>query len=177
MAAPKGNQYAKGGPGGGRPPEYKTKYAKQVIKACEAGFTDREIADLLGVTEKTINQWKHTHQEFRLALRTGKEPANERVERSLYHRAIGYSFDAVKIFNGSDGPVMVPYTEHVPPDTNAGKFWLTNRRSERWRDKVDHEHGGPNGGPIMVGQVTDEDRAKALAVFLAKTDANKGKSE
>ena len=37
------------------------------------------------------------------------------------------------------------------------------------------EHGGPDGGPIMVGQVTDEDRAKALAVFLAKT--NKGKSE
>jgi len=52
-----------------------------------------------------------------------------RVERSLFHRANGYNYDAVKIFMpaGRDKPVYAPYIEHVPPDTTAGIFWLKNR--------------------------------------------------
>jgi hypothetical protein len=37
---------------------------------------------------KRINQWKLVHQEFSLAL-IGKEVADDRVERSLYQRALG----------------------------------------------------------------------------------------
>ena len=39
----------------------------------------------------------------------------ERVERSLYERANGHSYDAVKIFMpaGSKQPVVVHYTEHL----------------------------------------------------------------
>jgi hypothetical protein len=38
------------------------------------------------------------------------------VERSLYRRAVGYHYDAVKIFmpSGADKPVYAPYVEHVP---------------------------------------------------------------
>ena len=51
------------------------------------------------------------------------------VERSLYHRANGYSYDAVKIFCSKDGKVTkVPYREHVPPDVTACIFWLKNRK-------------------------------------------------
>jgi hypothetical protein len=44
-----------------------------------------------------------------------------RVERSLYERANGYSYEAVKIFMpaGSKQPVVVHYTEHCPPDVGA----------------------------------------------------------
>lgn len=31
-----------------------------------------------------------------------------------------------------------------------------------------NEHSGPNGGPIEVSEITDEQRIKALAVFWAK---------
>ena len=61
--------------------------------------------------------------------------ADDRVERSLYARATGYSYDAVKIFHTKDGKIIkVPYTEHVPPDVGAICFWLKNRRPDRWRD-------------------------------------------
>jgi hypothetical protein len=44
-----------------------------------------------------------------------------RVERSLYERANGYNFEAVKIFMpaGANEPVIVHYTEHLPPDPTS----------------------------------------------------------
>ena len=81
----------------------------------------------------------------------GERPA-DRVERSLYHRAIGFSYNAVKIFMpaGAKQPVYAPYREHVPPDTAAASLWLRNRRKDEWRDKQSHQHAGPDGGPITL---------------------------
>jgi hypothetical protein len=66
----------------------------------------------------------------------GKKEADQRVERSLYQKAVGYSYDAVKIFMpaGAKKPVIVPYVEHVPPSDVAGIFWLKNRDPAHWRD-------------------------------------------
>jgi hypothetical protein len=52
-----------------------------------------------------------------------------RVKRSLYARAVGYNYEAVKIFMPAnrEKPVVVPYIEHVPPDVTAGIFWMKNR--------------------------------------------------
>jgi hypothetical protein len=65
-----------------------------------------------------------------------------RVERSLYERANGYSYDAVKIFMpaGSKQPVVVHYIEHCPPDVAAAFIWLKNCDPERWRDVQNVEH-------------------------------------
>jgi hypothetical protein len=72
----------------------------------------------------------------------GKFPADERVERSLYQRAIGYTYDTVKILKpaGTTEPVIVPYRRHVPPDVTACIFWLKNRRPDEWRDRQDQRH-------------------------------------
>jgi hypothetical protein len=35
---------------------------------------------------------------------------------------------------GAKKPVIVPYDEHVPPDTTAQIFWLKNRDPAHWRD-------------------------------------------
>jgi hypothetical protein len=76
------------------------------------------------------------------ALKLGKKEADARVERSLYQKAVGYSYDAVKLFMpaGAKKPVTVPYVEHVPPDTTAGIFWLKNRDPQHWRDAWQIEH-------------------------------------
>jgi hypothetical protein len=64
------------------------------------------------------------------------------VERSLYERAVGYNYEATKIFMpaGREKPVCAPYIEHVPPDTTAGIFWLKNRDPQHWRDTQQLEH-------------------------------------
>ena len=76
------------------------------------------------------------------ALKIGKAEADNRVERSLYERANGYSYETVKIFMpaGAKKPIYAPYVEHVPPDTTAAIFWLKNRDPAHWRDAWQLEH-------------------------------------
>jgi hypothetical protein len=128
----------------GRPSKYTEEFAIQATKLCRLGATDKDLADFFDVNTSTIWRWSQEHEEFCNALKVGKEEADSRVERSLYHRANGYSFEAVKIFMpaGAPAPVYAPYTEHVAPDTTACIFWLKNRRPDLWRDVTKHEHGG-----------------------------------
>jgi hypothetical protein len=65
-----------------------------------------------------------------------------RVERSLYERAHGYNYEAVKIFMpaGSKQPIVVHYIERCPPDVGAAFIWLKNRDPDRWRDVQNVEH-------------------------------------
>ena len=123
---------------GGRPSSFKPEYVEQAKKLCQLGATDLDLADFFGVAEKTIRNWRAARPDFLEAMRLGKGEADQRVEKSLYHRAVGYSYDAVKIFCNKHGEVTeVPYREHVPPDTVACIFWLKNRQPEAWRDRAD----------------------------------------
>ena len=128
----------------GRPSDYKDSFPEQARKLCCLGATDQELADFFDVDVRTIYRWKHEHDAFCQALKAGKDEADERVERSLYQRAIGYEQDEVKIFMpaGADEPVYAPYRAKVAPDTTAAIFWLKNRRSKDWRDKQEVEHSG-----------------------------------
>ncbi len=144
VAAPKGNQYALGNPGGGNKPKYEKRYAQMAEVACQLGATDLELAEMFDVCVQTINVWKIKHKEFGRVLKAGKEPANDRVERSLYNRAVGYSYATEKIVTvaqgNNQGSVVerVPIIEHVPPDTTAALKWLNNRRPDQWRERVEH---------------------------------------
>jgi len=127
----------------GRPTAYRAEYCEQAKKLTQLGATDRELADFFKVVISTISLWKTEHQAFSDALKLGKEEADRRVEHSLYHRAMGYSHEAVKIFCDKEGNVtQVPYTEHYPPDTTACIFWLKNRKQQLWRDVHKVEHSG-----------------------------------
>lgn len=124
---------------GGRPPKFKPEFAEQAKKLCELGATDADLADFFKVAVRTVERWKGEHEEFCRALKVSKELADQRVERSLYQRAIGYETDAVKIFQYEGKEVIVPYREQVQPDTTAAIFWLKNRKPEDWKDKKDVE--------------------------------------
>lgn len=151
---------------GGRPTSYRAEYAEQAFKLCQLGATDAELAGFFKVNTVTIWRWQSAQPEFCNALKRGKEAADERVERSLYARATGYTHDAVKIFMpaGAAKPVYAPYQEHVPPDTTACIFWLKNRRAEQWRDKseVHHRHTADN--------MSDDDLERIAAGRGERTD-------
>jgi hypothetical protein len=124
----------------GRPTDYREEFVEQARKLCQLGATDIELADFFGVNVATIYRWKHSHPDFCEALCVGKAALDDRVERSLYHRAVGYTFESEKVFSYQGQIVRTPTLEHVPPDPGAAMSWLKNRRGETWRDKVEHEH-------------------------------------
>lgn len=133
----------------GRPSDYRPEYAEKARKLCLLGATDKELADFFEVNEDTVHEWKKVHRQFSESIKAGKSEADANVADRLYKRAMGYTHDAVKIFaNPTTGAEqIVPFTEHYAPDTTACIFWLKNRQRDKWRDKQDLEHSGPNGGP------------------------------
>lgn len=135
----------------GRPSKFKAEFVKQAEKLAALGATDREVADFFDVNERTLNRWKLENEEFRQSLNVGKSAPDDRVEQSLYRRAVGYSFDAEKIFHYQGLITRADYVEHVPPDVTACIFWLKNRRPEQWRDKP--EGGGTEGLEDAIGKL------------------------
>lgn len=130
----------------GRPSPYVPEYAHIAGVMAKIGATDFEIAEACGVAESTVNNWKARHPEFLESIKAGIAALPiERVERSLYHRAIGYRHEATKVMNVEGELVAVDYTEHYPPDTAAARLWLLNKDPLRWRDR--HE---------VAATVTDE---------------------
>lgn len=158
---------------------YKPEYVEQARKLAEFGATVYEIGQFFNVDETTIWRWSQQHEDFCSAIKVGKEAADNRVEQSLYRRAMGYTHDTVKIFQYEGEPVIVPYTEHIPPETTAAIFWLKNRRRDRWRDFKAVELSGEDGKDIRISSTTTvdvgkltSDQLKALEGLLAVASAD-----
>jgi hypothetical protein len=158
--------------GPGRPTDYRPEFADIAVQMCARGATMAELADKFGVVRSTIYQWLAAHQEFSDAVRVGKEVADERVGFSVYERAVGYTYDAVKIMQYEGVPVIVPHKEHVPPDVSAAKFWLTNRQPEKWRERVSNEVTGKDGAPL-IPDASSRDVARAVLDILREAQVDK----
>ena len=140
----------------GRPSEYDPdKTAKQAKKACLMGATDADLADFFGVSEKTINNWKHDHPEFLQSIKDGKEIADSNVAKSLYERANGYEHPEVHVSNYQGEITLTELTKHYPPDTTAGIFWMKNRQPNKWRDRKQTEVSGIDGEAIEMKWTTE----------------------
>ena len=132
----------------GRPSKYKPEYAAQAAKLCALGATDAQLADFFSVSVSTINLWKVEHQEFSESIKVPKAEADERVEQSLYRRAMGYEHDEVDIRVVGGEVIQTPIRKYYPPGTTAAIFWLKNRKSADWRETKAVELSGPDGGPV-----------------------------
>jgi hypothetical protein len=162
---------------GGRPTLFKPEYIATAKVLCELGATDEDLARAFKVRVRTVAYWKVSHPEFLHALKVGKDTADDQVERALFNRAVGYTYEAVKpmtrSLGGGEGSVieMVPIKEHVPPDTTAQIFWLKNRRKDQWRDKQDHGFTDKDGNDVAL-PVTD--LGSQAAFLLRKAMEQKG---
>jgi len=143
----------------------------------EKGLTDKQMARKLGMTEQAFNIWKNQHTEFFESLSRGKDKADERVEKSLYKQALGYTYRAQKPVVVSDGNGMgshvetAEYRERVSPSTSAAIFWLKNRRPKKWRDKQEIEHSGEIGVSVKydLNKLSSEELV-TLQNLLAKIE-------
>ena len=120
----------------GRPPTYKPEFVARAAELCLNGATDADLAAEFGVAVRTIERWRVAHPDFCRAVEDAKDVADDRVERSLYQKAIGYEREVQRASQGK----VLHLTEYFPPDTAAAIIWLKNRRSQKWKDRQDHNH-------------------------------------
>ena len=118
-----------------RPEKFKPEYVAIAKKACDLGATDMDLAEMFGVSLRTISYWRSGKPEFAEALRVGKDEADKRVEQALFNRAMGYSHEDTDIRVIEGQVVVTPFIKHYAPDTTACIFWLKNRKPNEWREK------------------------------------------
>ena len=100
------------------------------------GLIDEQIAHNMGITTKTLYEWKNKYGEISEALKKGKEVIDRQVENALLKRALGYAYDEITYENGVETKRV---TKEVAPDTTAQIFWLKNRKPAEWRDKIEQQ--------------------------------------
>ncbi len=88
------------------------------------GLTDEQIAGNIGVTPRTLENWKKKYVQIFRALKVGKEQANFAVEGKLFQRAMS-------------------------GNTTAMIFWLKNN----WRDKYNDSELSPEERKLAVARM------------------------
>ncbi len=138
---------------GGRPSKYKSEFVEKVYKLALLGATDKEMADILGVSESTFNEWKNSKEGFSESLKKGKIDADANVTERLYKRAIGYKYIEKKTEVDDKGATKVTTIEKtLAPDITAQIFWLKNRQPNKWRDKTEVEQNIKVEQPLFLDE-------------------------
>ena len=150
----------------GRPTKYHASFPSIAFRFALLGLSDERIAETLQIDVTTFYVWQKEKPEFSQAIYDGRENADGIVINAMFKRATGFKYDAVKIFhNKDDGTVCVPYEEYVPPDTNAGKYWLSVRRGKLRKDGWDDTNDSGSGAPSVQVNINVTDPQEAARQY------------
>lgn len=98
------------------------------------GAADKEVAERIGVSLKTITNWKVDHPEFAAVCDEGKEAADYAVEAALYKKAVGFNYVEKKIIKKNGEIVQEEiFQKAALPDATACAVWLNNRKPDKWK--------------------------------------------
>jgi hypothetical protein len=114
----------------GRPSKYDPKFCDEAINFMQDGYSVTAFAGHIGVACSTVFKWAEEHPEFSDALKTAQALAAKWWEERL--RTVAMTGDG---------------------NATACIFGVKNRSSKEWKDKVEQEHTGPDGGPVQFQQV------------------------
>lgn len=137
------------------------------------GLTEEQIAKNIGVSVKTLFNWKKTHLPILHAIKKGKEVVDYEVENALLKSALGFSETIRKPFklkrtqyNDSGKKVneeeYIEYADedvYVPPNVTAQIYWLNNRKPEQWRNKPKDELNTDRKITVVFEDAEGEDYA------------------
>ncbi len=139
----------------GHPSDYTKKHPTIAFNFALLGLTDERIATAMGICVKTFYTWCNDHPEFLQAIIDGRENVDGLVINAMFKRATGFKYTSVKILPNKEDPerpIYAPYEEFIPPDVNAGKYWLGIRRGRLRKDGWDALPEGPENSapPVQI---------------------------
>lgn len=138
------------------------------------GATNVEIADELGVSEKTFQTWLIRHPKLKEALLIPKEAADNRVELSLFKNANDrwIEEEEIKVLDGQI--VRVKVRKFIRGDVTAQLAWLNNRRRDNWQRNPEPEIEAPSA-PVDDAIELTPDNARQIARRFALVLVEGGK--
>jgi transcriptional regulator with XRE-family HTH domain len=151
----------------GRPTEYDEKLTPKLAEAlAKQGLTNEELAEELGISVRTLYQWKQVYPDFSHAVTAGGDPINQRVKNALLRRALGYDLRLKKEVVVQGELQEATYDVHIEPDVGAALQWLKNRVPDEWRDKQPETQSETGGLRIVLENKTDD------PLFMSNVEIN-----
>jgi hypothetical protein len=117
----------------------KSKYNEETLRQAHVlvaiyGATDAILAQVLGVTVRTIQLWKTNHPEFNDLIQAGKHRANANVAKALYDNCFDRMI-TVEEERCIKGHIIVTKKQiFVPGDKYAQAKFLSLRSPELWSE-------------------------------------------
>lgn len=136
----------------GRPSVFCEEVANKIIQLHSEGRTDKQVAEIIGVHENTVIRWRKEKDFFRWSSKEAKMLADEMVEASLFKKATGFNYYEEQATK--DG--VQALQKYHAPDTKAQIFWLKNRRSDEWKDKIEVEQRSTTSILLDTGEEEEE---------------------
>lgn len=136
------------------PKKYDSHYEKIAKTLIEKGLINKEVYEILGISEVTGIEWKKKYPKFKQAFIEGKKNRVERIKFAAVKSAVGFTIPSEEIVVVSDGKDMgshwerVPVVKYYPPNPSMIKYYLNNRwkdegkGKEEWAEKQSLEHSG-----------------------------------
>lgn len=119
----------------GRRTKYSHALSVVILELFSRGKTDKQVCEIIGISEKTLNNWKNKFPGFLPSVRAAKSITDEAMEMRLIQRGMGYDFTEEKLsWDKYGNELRGTVRRHVPPDVGAILNWLKNRQPEKWRD-------------------------------------------
>lgn len=134
--------------------KYRAEYKALVKQAVMLGMEFKDIAsNVFNVPEEVFLQWMVDYPDFAEAAKDGGEKADMLVVDALHKIATGFEYTEEVAVPGMGIEAISRYYE---PNINAIKYWLNNRKSDKWKNKTDTNlFGEVKGGVALV--VIDKD--------------------
>lgn len=108
-----------------------------VEKLASQGLTNAEIAESLGVGNRTFYEWRDKYPHFAQALAKYRGVVTSLVENAFIQNCLGYEYVEQQM---SGTGVVKPVMKWHPGETRAQSLYLFNHMGQRYKNKIETVH-------------------------------------
>ncbi len=138
----------------------KGKYAEkavEVLRYISEGHSNKDAAQKAGISEALFYEWLNKKVEFFESFKEAKKQGDKvrinSVESALLDIARGFEYEEVKTeYESQLNPATGKYEptikkqvrtkKRVVPNSEAIKFFLTNKAPEQWKNRIEQNNTG-----------------------------------
>ena len=150
----------------------KGKYAEkavEVLRYISEGHSNKDAAQKAGISEALLYEWLNTKVEFLESFKEAKKQGDKvrinSVESALLDVARGFEYEEVRTeYESKLNPATGQYEptikkqvrtkKRVVPQTEAIKFYLTNKAPEEWKNRVEQNTTGNLATDLQIRMVS-----------------------
>lgn len=112
---------------------------KAIAEMISKRATQRQVAEYLGITEKTLIKLRKAHPKLNKAFQYGDEELKEKLVDAMYQRAVGFEYEetqtVIEETKSGTKKRITKYKKQSLPEITAIKYLLITKFGIEYNDK------------------------------------------